>query len=188
MPPPPASSFISQVFFYDQNTVQVVRYDNEVFYATSFFIFTDPDRDQLNEVLAYDGGGILRNRYVFEYDLNGNIILQEHFVYDPFNSEMVLNERIEQSYDNALNPLNNDNRKGWMEAWFLALYESSTFIENISREAVNNVLTRRTANRFGLITETVFNYQYDGYGYPLFASSITNGEFDARSYSYTYYD
>ena len=180
-------SAISLEFIYNPSEVQVVRFIDDQFHSTFFFTFSGPELENLMEVKSYDGGGLLRHQYNFEYDDTGNILEQEHYRYDPFTQEMTFNRRISQQYDGAINPFYNVDLPGWMPAWYMAHFEASTFIENISRFSPNNVISRSVVDANGISSNIVFDYEYDEAGYPLNGTRITDGEFDIQRYRFEYF-
>ncbi|NNF74962.1 MAG: hypothetical protein HKN00_07250 [Flavobacteriaceae bacterium] len=178
---------VNMRFLYNSNEVQTLRFINDQYHSTSFFIFSDESLQTLQEVRSYDGGGQLRHQYQFEYDPRGNIIEEEHFVYDPFNDMMRFDHRVQQQFDDGRNPLTNSQQFDWMEAWYLSFFEQDTFIENISRRAPNNVLNQNIVSYIGQSTTHAFSYEYNAFNYPVKATRITNGEFGILKFSFAYY-
>ncbi len=174
-------------YIYNENEVQVLRFIDGLYHSTIFFVFSDDGLQFVEEIRSYDGGGQLRHRYLLDYDLSGNVISEEHFRYDIFVQEMVLERRIEQLYDQRKNPLYDTNQPGWMPAWHMAHLDSESIIENISRFASHNVLSRTITTANGQSKIMTFQYEYDAFGFPLSSTRTTDGEFDIRKYRYQYF-
>lgn len=174
-------------YIYNDEEVQVLRFIDNLYHSTIFFVFSDPSLEFLLEIKSYDGVGQLRHHYLMEYDTYGNVISEEHFRYDFVLDELVLEKRIEQQYDQLKNPLYETGQPGWMPAWYMAHLDSESFIENISRFAPYNVLTRSIVMASGQSKTTSFQYEYDAQGFPLNCTRLTDGEFDLRKYRFEYY-
>ena len=178
----------TQIFYYNDITVQSVLFNNEIYSSTNFFTFENEERTRLIEIKTYDGGGVLKHHYLFDYDENNNVIKETHYIDSPVDDTLILFSTIEQTFDDRNNPLKNSDHFRWMEAWYLSHNESNTFIENISRHSLNNIVSRTSTNQFGISSHQTFDYQYNNFNYPISATRLTNGEFEQRNYTFTYHE